>query len=230
MDPWSLFFFLDFLGVFAGAVDGGLQTACDRNADYDAVGVVFLSLVSALGGGLTRDVLLAHGTPLALADPRYLILALAGGVLVLLFRPNPKGSVRKAILFVDAAALGFFAVAGSTRALNAGLSPLPALLLGAVTAAGGGAWRDVLTGRTPRVFLRGQLYVIVALSAAGAFLIAEAYGPGRAFASPIGVGTGFLLRLLTIRYDWRTSAVRTWSKLSPTKSRRVRGAPARRPD
>jgi len=207
MEPTALFTLLDYLGIFAGAMDGALETIRDRRVQFDAVGVVGLALAAALGGGMTRDVLLGRGAPLALTNPLYLGVALTAALLTLLFHARLGKGTAKAILIMDAAALGLFSVAGSTRALDANMTLLPAILLGVVTAAGGGAWRDVLSGCPPRVFLRGQLYVIVALCASAVFVLASLAGLSRGVATPLGIATGFTFRILTLKFNWRTQAV-----------------------
>ena len=127
--PSSLFSLIDFAGVFAGAMGGALEAKQNRTYQYDLVGVIGLGLISALGGGITRDILLQHGPPLAFTDVRYLLIALAGALLGLLCGATIHQRIGQLLLGVDAAALGFFAVAGSTRALAAGLTFLPALVL-----------------------------------------------------------------------------------------------------
>src|ERR1700722_4204659 len=164
----SLFSLIDFAGVFAGAVGGALEAKQNRTYQFDLVGVIGLGLISALGGGITRDILLQHGPPLAFTDIRYLLIALAGG---LLCGSTPGPKLSKLLIVVDAAALGFFAVAGSTRALAAGFSFLPALLMGVITAVGGGSLRDVFSGRTPKVFERGEPYALVAAIVSVLFLV-----------------------------------------------------------
>lgn len=196
------------MAVFAGALGGGAAAARDEGREYDVVGVVGLGLVSALGGGITRDVLLNRGTPLALVDVRYLIFAFAGAVVALAIGTRMSPATRTAILIVDAAALGLYAVAGSTRAEDAGLGMLPALLLGVITAAGGGAWRDVLSGRTPAVFQRGRPYVLVALAASAVYLGGRYTHAPSPFPTVAGTVAGFGLRLIALRYGWRTRAIR----------------------
>lgn len=158
----SLFSLIDFAGVFAGAMGGALEAKQNRTYQFDFVGVIGLGFISALGGGITRDILLQHGPPLAFTDIRYLLIALVGGFLGLLCGSSPGRKIGRLLLLIDAAALGCFAVAGSTRALAAGLSFLPALLIGVVTAVGGVSLRDVFSGRTPKVFERGEPYAVVA--------------------------------------------------------------------
>lgn len=134
-----LFSLIDFLGVFAGALSGALAAFRDTRYKYDLVGVTGLALASALGGGVIRDIILQQGPPLAFADVRYLLTALAGALAGLVFAARIGRNTERLIVVIDAAALGLFAVAGSTRAINAHLSRLPALLLGIVTAVGGGS-------------------------------------------------------------------------------------------
>ena len=204
----SLFSIIDFLAVFAGALGGAAEAARDERKEYDIVGVVGLGLVSALGGGITRDVLLSRGAPLALVDVRYLVCAFAGALIAIAVWSRIGKAGQSALLIVDASALGLYAVAGSTRAQDAGLGILPALLLGAITAAGGGAWRDVFSGRTPAVFQRGRPYVLVALCSSAVYLAGRYLHGAGSYPTIAGAASGFLLRLLALRLGWRTRAVR----------------------
>ncbi|HEU4417001.1 MAG TPA: trimeric intracellular cation channel family protein [Candidatus Angelobacter sp.] len=204
----TLFSLIDFLAVFVGALGGALAAVRDTRYKYDLVGVTGLSLASALGGGITRDLILQKGPPLAFADPRYLGTALAGAVIGMLFAQRIGRNTERAIVMIDAAALGLFSVSGSTRALNAGLRWLPALLLGATTAVGGGCIRDVLSGRTPKVFERGELYAIASAFGAGMFLLSDWLKLPREASTAIGSICGFGLRLLAMRYHWQTRSIR----------------------
>lgn len=187
---------------------GALEAKQNRTYQFDFVGVIGLGFISALGGGITRDILLQHGPPLAFTDVRYLLIALAGGLLGLLCGSNPGPKLGKLLILVDAAALGFFAVAGSTRALAAGLSFLPALLLGVITAVGGGSLRDVFSGRTPKVFERGEPYALVAAFAATLFMICDRLSGNAALSTSVGLATGFIFRVLALRFNWKTRAAR----------------------
>jgi len=202
----SLFSIIDFAGVFAGAMGGAFEAKQNRTYQFDFVGVIGLGFISALGGGITRDILLQHGPPLAFTDIRYLLIALAGGFLGLLCGSSPGRKLGRLLILVDAAALGFFAVAGSTRAMAAGLSFLPALLLGITTAVGGGSLRDLFSGRTPKVFERGEPYALVAALAATVFLICDRVSGNVTLSTSVGLATGFIFRVLALRFNWKTRA------------------------
>lgn len=204
----ELFSWIDFLGVFVGGLGGALAAVRDTRYKYDLVGVTGLALASALGGGIARDIILQQGPPLAFVDVRYLLTALAGALAGMIFAARIGKNTERLLIVVDAAALGLFAVAGSTRALNAGLRRLPALLLGGITAVGGGSIRDVLSGRTPKVFERGELYAIAAAFGSTAFLVSDALKFNRSISTLIGTLCGFGLRMLALRYNWQTRPVR----------------------
>ena len=127
----------------------------------------------------------------------------------MIFASGIGRNTERAIVLIDAAALGLFAVAGSTRALNAGLQPLPALLLGGVTAVGGGSLRDVLSGRTPKIFEGGELYAIAAVFGSAMFLLCERVGLNREVSTLVGTLSAFGLRLLALRFHWETRQVRS---------------------
>lgn len=144
---------LDLAGVAANAILGG---AIARQHRFDVIGLVGLAVISGLGGGIVRDVLLQHGPPAALTDLAYLLFALAGAAVVLVARPSGAWW-RRSFQLVDAAALGCWAVAGAEKTLGAGLGALPAILLGTITAIGGGAIRDIILRHPPTVFRPGPL-------------------------------------------------------------------------
>lgn len=208
IDTTSIFSLIDFSGVLAGALGGALEAKRNRSYQFDFVGVLGLGVISALGGGITRDVLLQHGPPLAFTDVRYLILALGGATIGLVTGATVGERLGKLLVWIDAAALGLFAVAGSTRALAAGLSFLPALVLGVITAVGGGSLRDVFSGRTPKVFERGEPYAVVAAFASIVFLVSDKLSGNATLSTSLGIASGFLMRALALRFRWRTNPVR----------------------
>src|ERR671933_846237 len=124
--------------------------------------ILVLTAVVGLAGGITRDVLI--GTPPAtFRDWRYLAAAAAAGV-VCFFAGRVLERVQRSIMIFDALGLGLFAVTGATKALQFGLGPVQAILLGTITGVGGGVLRDVLLREVPTVLRQGEaLYAVPAL-------------------------------------------------------------------
>lgn len=145
---------LDITGILANALLGG---ALARRYRLDPVGFVTLAVLSGLGGGVIRDVLLQQGPPVALTDPAYLTTALLAALLA--WSVQFQGKLWQRVFpWIDALAIGAWASAGTEKALLAGLGWVPAILLGVVTAVGGGAVRDVILGRMPAIFGGSTLY------------------------------------------------------------------------
>lgn len=206
--PQTLFTWLDFAGVAVASAGGAFAARQHKRYAYDIVGALGLAITSALGGGVARDVLLGRGTPLALVNVHYLYTALAGGIVALFLDSSIGGWTQKLMLWIDAAAISLFAVAGTSRADNFGLSWLPAVMLGITTAVGGGSLRDVLTGTTPRVFEKGNFYAIAALTAALLYIGLRSLGVPDLLCVSAGVIGGFLLRILSMELNWRTSKLK----------------------
>jgi uncharacterized membrane protein YeiH len=156
----------DLVGIFVFAVTGALVAV---RKELDVFGVVVLAVTTGLGGGFIRDVLIGAAPPAALEDWRYLMVPVGAGLLTFWFHPV-FSRLEKAMNVFDAAGLALFAVAGALKAMDYGLGPIPATLMGLVTGIGGGMVRDLLAGRVPTVMQRGELYAIPA--AAGAAVAA----------------------------------------------------------
>jgi uncharacterized membrane protein YeiH len=197
--------FLDLAGVFSCALLGG---AVARAAGLDLFGFLVVGLISGLGGGMIRDVLLQHGTPVALTDYAYPLTALAGSVVVFLIHLSEESWTR---LFstLDAAVLGFWAVAGVNKTLGAGLGWLPAILLGTISAIGGGALRDVVLGRMPAIFGGNGLYATVAVVVAAATVICVYLGVPTV-GVVLGVTLALAFRLTAVRLGWNLPNSLDW--------------------
>ncbi len=228
---------LDLIGVFANAMLGGVIA---RAAKLDALGFATLAILSGLGGGIIRDVLLQHGTPVALTDYAYVPTALAGALAVYLIKV--EGPVWDRVWpYVDALALGCWAAAGAQKTLAVGLGWLPAVLLGAVTAVGGGFTRDVVLRRIPAILGGNTLYATCALVAAGVMVVLYQAGlpiVGSAAATLTGAGLCLLARwqrwVLPQSDEWSAlgAARARWARLAERRQRSHRepGESARRPD
>jgi uncharacterized membrane protein YeiH len=194
----TLLLTLDLTGTFVFALNGAL-TAIEA-ARVDVIGVVTLGVITAIGGGAMRDLLIGAVPPAAFQDWRYLAVAIGGG-LVAFGGGQRLDQLAGIITVLDAAGLSMFAVTGATKALAFGLGAMPAVILGGVTAVGGGTIRDVLVLRIPSVLhSEGTLYAIPALAAAG---IAVATSSAHVYAPPAALGAVaacFGIRMLAVRY------------------------------
>ena len=155
-------------GIFVFALSGGLVGV---RKGLDLFGVLVLAGATGLGGGFLRDVLIGAVPPTALTDWRYLAVPVAAGLVTFWFHPT-LGRMERLVTVFDAAGLGLFCVAGALKALDYGLGPVPAALMGTLTAVGGGVVRDILAGRVP-VVLRSELYATPALVGASVAVVGE---------------------------------------------------------
>src|SRR4051812_37134441 len=126
---------LDLVGTFAFALNGAMTAV--RAVHVDIVGVVTLGMITAVGGGIIRDVLLGAVPPATFVDWRYLAVAAVGGLIAFLFSRG-LSRVTSPIDVLDAAGLSLFAVTGAGKALEFGVGPVQAIILGALTGVGGG--------------------------------------------------------------------------------------------
>jgi uncharacterized membrane protein YeiH len=188
---------IDLAGVLGNAILGGIAA---RAARLDPVGFVVLAILSGLGGGMIRDTLLQRGTPAALVDPSYLIVALAGAAIALLLKLTGRWTQR-GLTLLDALAVGCWAAVGVQKTLDAGLGWLPAILLGVITAIGGGMVRDVLLMRVPAVFGGNTLYATSALLASVAMLVLSELGQPE-IGAIVAILSGAGLSLLARRFGW----------------------------
>jgi uncharacterized membrane protein YeiH len=187
---------LDLAGTFVFALDGGWTAL--RTVRLDIVGVVTLATITAIGGGIIRDLLIGAVPPATFNDWRYLAVAIAGGLIAFVLS-NWLERLSLPITVLDAAGLSLFAVTGASKALAYGLGPGQALILGAITGVGGGTLRDVLVREVPAV-LQSGLYAIPAMIGAGitvATIRGDVYGPT---AAVVAASCCFLVRMLGVVY------------------------------
>jgi len=190
---------LDLAGIFVFAVSGAMLAV---RKDFDAVGIVVLAIATSLGGGILRDVLIGELPPAALREQAYLPTALAAGVVVLVGHAVVERLDRPVLVF-DAAGLGLFCVVGAAKSMDAGLRPASAVLLGTITAVGGGIIRDVLARDVPAVFRPDTALTAIPAAAGAAATVgaweADVYGPVAAVVIALAV---FAVRLLAMHYGW----------------------------
>lgn len=199
----SVLLVLDLLGVFVFALSGA-SLAVEKQLDL--FGVLVLSAVTALGGGLLRDVLLGDTPPVALRESRYLVVALVAGLVVFLGASRVEHIAAPVRVF-DAAGLGLFVATGTAKALHAGLGAVPAITLGCLTGIGGGIARDVLVAEVP-IVLRRELYAVPAVLGAAVVTVGDGIGASGAATAAVAAMVVFTIRVLGVWRDWHFPVAR----------------------
>ena len=193
----------DLVGTFVFAISGAMAAV---NRRLDIFGILVLSFVAGNFGGITRDLLIGAVPPAALTNGSYLLVSVLAG-LITFFWYAGVDRLRSPVLLFDAAGLSLFAVSGAQKALEFGLNPVMAALLGMVTGIGGGMTRDVLLAEIPQV-LRSDLYAVAALAGASVVVIGNMLDVPYSISAPVGAALCFGLRFMAIRHGWQLPTAR----------------------
>jgi len=197
----TIFYVGEAIGVLAFTVAGVLAGVRKR---LDAVGVVVIAFLTALGGGTLRDVLLDRRPFFWVAHEEWVWVVIVLGITGSIFmRARHFEPTFRAIQWPDAIGLGLFAASGTQIALDAGSTPLIATLMGVVTAAFGGMIRDILVNDIPWVVASYQLYAIIAFAGGWLVWLIGALGAAPALAVGIGAIAITLTRMLAIVFNWQ---------------------------
>lgn len=194
----SLALWLDLIGIFVFGISGAMLGV---RRGLDAFGVAVLAVAASLAGGLLRDVALGATPPAALADSRYLIAALCSAMFTFFFHRQIE-RVTRPVMVLDALGLGLFAVSGCRKAMLFGLEPLPAILIGVLTAVGGGVVRDILVTETPRI-LREEVYALAALVGACMIYAADRLNFDPLLSAIVSILAVFAIRVVSVWRGWR---------------------------
>jgi uncharacterized membrane protein YeiH len=187
---------LDYFGVVVFAVSGALAAA---RARMDVVGFALLGVVTGIGGGSLRDILLGRLPVFWVEQPQYIVLCVLAAIVTFVSVPIIASRLRL-LLWADAVGLAVFAVLGAQTALAADAPLIIAALLGVVSATFGGIIRDVICRETPLILLR-EIYVTAALVGSLFYvsLIEMAVAPG--IAAIVGCGATFAVRGVALVYS-----------------------------
>ena len=192
---------LDYFGIAVFAVSGALLAAEKRQT---LVTFIFFAVATGVGGGTLRDLLI--GAPVFWVHSNMtLLICIVAALLVWVV--THRRFAGRAILWFDAAGLAAYATYGSAKALAFAVAPVPAFVMGVLTACAGGIIRDVLAGE-PSILMRPELYVTAAALAAGLFVGLALIGVPGTLAALVGGFAGFALRGLAIARGWSLPAYR----------------------
>lgn len=202
--------FYDYIATFTWAVSGAIVAIRRR---FDITGVFVVSLLAAIGGGLLRDGLFLNRPPVFLTDPAYLSLIFTATLVTAGFARYLRGligpdTVQKIVDYIDALGTPAFAVFGMQLAEDAGLPVIATVFVGVANGVAGGLLRDIVVRDVPALLRPGQYASLTLLAACGVYLLLTLQaGLAPTRAAWITVGTFFVARVLTIRFNWQTRSV-----------------------
>ncbi|MDF0532595.1 trimeric intracellular cation channel family protein [Tsukamurella sp. 8F] len=190
---------LNYAGIAVFAASGALIGVRKR---LDVFGVWTMAVLTALGGGVARDVLIGVTPPTSFQSWQNLTVATVAGALVFVLHPQ-FAVLRGSVLVLDAVGMGVFASTGALTALHHGVSPYGSALVGITTALGGGVLRDILVNEVPLLLQQRDLYAIPALSGAAATVAAYQWGATESRALIAGAVLATAFRLVALWQGWR---------------------------
>jgi uncharacterized membrane protein YeiH len=193
-----LFLYLNVLGTFVFGLSGAM-VAIRRGLDI--FGVLVLAVATGVAGGIIRDLLLGAVPPEVLHSFWPMAVASLAGVCAFFFQPQIE-RFKRPVMLLDAVGLGVFAVAGCSKAMAFGLAPPGSILLGVMTAIGGGMLRDMMAAEVPRV-LHEEVYALAALAGASAYAICLWLGVSEVISAASAVVLAVCLRLASVRFGWK---------------------------
>ncbi len=188
---------LDLTGTFVFAISGVIA-GIDKK--FDIVGAAILGLVTALGGGTLRDVLIGN-TPVGwMKDINYLIVIFFAVPVSYLFKSTIL-RLRKSLFLFDTIGIGLFTILGLQKTIDIGLSPIIAVLMGTVSAVFGGVIRDVLANDVPLIF-RKEIYASACLAGGIIFIVLENWWPASIYNMLTSMSVVITIRYFAVRYRW----------------------------
>jgi uncharacterized membrane protein YeiH len=201
--PDLLLLIVDLMGVSVFAVEGAMAGI---RAQLDVLGLLVVSFATALGGGMIRDVLIGAIPPNSVRDWRYPATAFAGGGAVFFFYQIIQHIPPQLMITLDAVGLSLCAIAGAGKAIEFGINPMLAVLMGAVTGVGGGTIRDILLNKVPGV-LNSDVYAAAALAGAFVVVVGLKFQLPRWLVMTSGAVVCFLLRMVAVWQHWNLPKV-----------------------
>ena len=197
----ALIDWLDLFGIAVFAASGALAAAKQRQT---LVTFAFFALVTGVGGGTVRDLLI--GAPVFWVHDWTFAATCLGTAGLVWLTPVSVWNER-ALDWFDAVGIAIYAVFGAWKALSLGIEPLPAMMMGVITACVGGIIRDVLAGE-PSILLKPEIYVTAAALASGLFVVLLWFSVLLLPAAIISALAGFALRAMAIHRGWAIPAYR----------------------
>lgn len=185
---------MELVGTVAFAISGAI-VAIEKGLDY--YGITFLAIITAVGGGIIRDIILNVDLPVALANPIYVIVSIGSAVVVIGFYKYIL-RYKKALLFCDAIGLAAFTAIGGEVAIENGLDmPFVIIVFALLTGTGGGTLRDVFAKEIPFIFEK-EIYAVASIAGAVAFIFSNYFWSPES-SLYVCFGVTLLIRLVAVK-------------------------------
>ncbi|MFY0604425.1 MAG: trimeric intracellular cation channel family protein [Flavobacteriaceae bacterium] len=199
----TIIYTLDIIGTFAFALSGALVAS---KKEFDLFGVIIIAFVTAVGGGMLRDILINAHPINWMGDLNYIWTILAAVVFTFLFK-SKIAPLSKTLFLFDTIGIGVFTLLGIQKGLSFDLHPFVALVMGMVSAVMGGVLRDVLTNEVPLIFKK-EIYASACLLGGIVYLLTNYFDVSEWFQFGATVSTVIVIRLLAVKYHLRLPKIK----------------------
>ncbi len=199
----SIIYTLDLVGTFAFAISGALVASKKK---FDLFGVIIIAFVTAVGGGMLRDVLINAHPINWIGDLNYIWTILAAVIFTLLFR-SKIAPLAKTLFLFDTIGIGVFTVLGLQKGLRYDLPITVALIMGMVSAVFGGVIRDVLTNKVPLIFKK-EIYASACMFGGIVYILVSNYTGVTWIPFVLGMFTVIIIRILAVVFHFELPKVK----------------------
>lgn len=198
-DSASLVYFFDMIGVIACSISG---TILAQHKRFDILGCILVSMVTAIGGGTVRDIMLDRNPLFWMVDMNYLIVITLTSLIFQIFFHPQSLQVKRLLKLFDSIGLAAFTLIGMKVGIAAGTNIAVAILLGVITTIVGGIIRDMICNEIPLV-LQQEIYITAAIAGGGVYFVLQSLGLQAWMTEVVTMLTIFSIRMLAIRYHWQ---------------------------
>ena len=192
----NIVYSLDIIGTFAFAISGALVA---MKKEFDLFGVAIIAFVTAVGGGMLRDILIDAHPINWIGDLNYLWTIMIAVVFTFLFR-SKIAPLRKTFFLFDTIGIAVFTLLGLQKGLSFDLHPIIALIMGMISAVFGGVIRDVLTNQVPLIFKK-EIYALACLIVGVVYLLGIKFSISSSISFVISVFVIIIIRLIVVKFN-----------------------------
>lgn len=203
-----VFFCLEIVGIVAFSISGALVAIKSK---FDVLGVVVVGAITAVGGGITRDIIVGHTPPMIFSNAYLILISVIASILTFILayvKRNKFITIQNKIEmtnnYFDAVGLAVFTITGVQTVINYGFydNALLCVIMGAITAVGGGLMRDIFTSSSPYIFTK-HFYAMASILGALVFYLLKVFVNIEIVSTLVGITLIFTLRLLATKYHWK---------------------------